>query len=735
MKRLVSLLCALTVLAGLVLPLTAVHAAETNLLANPSVETAAGANPANWASNRWGNNTATLTYKSEGHTGAKSLEINMTARTDGDAKWMADAVSVEANKSYTYTAWYKATTDTEIDLQYTDASGNVSYAYVQAVPAATEWTQLTATFKTPANAAKVTVLHLIAGVGTLQTDDHSLVLADTSTPPVTPPVDPSGNLITNASFETANGANPANWEKNAWGANTPAFTYENTGRTGTKSAKVTLNAYTNGDAKWYATPVAITGGETYTYTDWYTSAVASRVVVAFIDASGNYTYHEVAGATASATWKQYSATFAAPANAVKVSVYHLIDRVGSLTIDDVSLAKATTTPNPNPNPVAGVIPNGSFETASAGNASLPDQWTSSKWGSNTAQFQYVNGGRTGTKSAKVTVSNYVDGDAKWYFNPLNVDGTTLKKGKQYRFTTWYKTNVIPKAVAMFIKADGTEQYFGMPNPQPTASAATTWTKYSDTFSIPQDAVSVSVFMFVNQNGWLQTDDYSISDYTPVGFNQPLLTLTFDDGHEDNVTNALPLMNQYGIKSTQCFMTQAIKDDPVVGVQNVKAFSGSGHEICSHTVTHPMLTSLTSANLTKELKDSQTYLQSIIGKPVTNFASPYGDYNASVNTQIKKYYTSHRTVDEGYNSKDNFDIYRIRVQNILSTTSAAQVQAWIDQAKADKTWLVLVYHRVGANPEEFDTDPAMFRQHIDVIRNAGITIKTYQQALDELKPQL
>jgi peptidoglycan/xylan/chitin deacetylase (PgdA/CDA1 family) len=288
---------------------------------------------------------------------------------------------------------------------------------------------------------------------------------------------------------------------------------------------------------------------------------------------------------------------------------------------------------------------------------------------------------------------------------------------------------------MFIKADGSEQYFGMPNPQPATNSNTTWTKYSDTFSIPQDAVAVSVFLFANQNGWIQTDDYSIENYTPTGFNQPLLTLTFDDGHEDNVTNALPIMNQYGIKSTQCFMTQVLKDDPIVGTQNVKAFYNSGHEICSHTVTHPMLTSLNSTNLTKELKNSQTYLQGLTGQPVKNFASPYGDYNANVNTQIKKYYRSHRTVDEGYNSKDNFDIYRVRVQNILNTTTAAQVQAWIDQAKADKTWLVLVYHRIGANPEAFDTAPDEFVRHIDVIRNAGITIKTYDKALDEVTAQL
>ena len=68
--------------------------------------------------------------------------------------------------------------------------------------------------------------------------------------------------------------------------------------------------------------------------------------------------------------------------------------------------------------------------------------------------------------------------------------------------------------------------------------------------------------------------------------------------------------------------------------------------------------------------------------------------------LTRQYRSHRTVDEGYNSKDNFNAYRVRVQNMLSTTTTADVQNWVNKAKADKTWLVLVYHRI-ASPS---TDP-------------------------------
>lgn len=690
-----------------------VRAAETNLIANPSAETASGSQPANWTADRWGTNTATLTYATTGHTGSRSLRIDMSAYTDGDAKWMHTAATVTGSTSYTYSSWYMSNVPTEHVLQYTASNGAVSYAYGQAVPASTSWKQTALTFTTPANTTKVVVLHLIAGVGWLQTDDFSL------SPTVQAPPPSGGNLIANASFETTNGALPAGWNTGSWGTNTTSFVYETTGRTGSRSATVSTSAYTNGDAKWYAEPVAVTAGKAYTYSDYYKANVATHVVVAYINSSGAYSYADLEDAAVASNWSLYSSTFTIPSGIVKATVYHLLSGAGQLTLDDVNLSTNTTNTS--------IVPNPSVETGTT----APTSWQTDKWGTNTTAFQYITtGGHTGSKSLKVTVSNYKDGDGKWLFNPVS-----LQQGKQYRFSFWYKTNAKPKVAARFTLADGTEKYYGMPNPFPAADAATTWHQYSDTFNVPTGAQSVTAFMFIDGNGWVQTDDYSIENYTPTGFNRPLLTLTFDDGHEDNVTNALPLLNQYGFKTTQCFATTYIEGQGQAAENNVLAFFNSGHEICSHSVTHPMMTTLTDAQLDYEAKHSQEYLQGLIGQPVPNFATPYGDYDARVNDVLDNYYGSHRTVDEGFNSKDNFNRYRLRVQNIFNTTTAAEVTAWVNQAKADNTWLILVYHRIGANPEEFDSSPQVFAQHLQAIQASGITVKTYQDALTETSSQL
>ncbi|HTE57277.1 MAG TPA: Ig-like domain-containing protein [Verrucomicrobiae bacterium] len=550
-------------------------------------------------------------------------------------------------------------------------------------------------------------------------------------PVVVPPTDPT-NLIPNPSMEiTGSETTPTGWTSSKWGTNTAAFTSEPNGHTG-RSVKSTMTAFTDGDAKWYFNPITAKANQQYTYKHFYQSTVSTELLAAYIDASNNWTFQWIKTVPASANWAEVSATFTTPANAKQLTVFHTIAGVGSLSLDDASLKEVATAPSTGP------IANNSFENASANNPNLPANWTGSNWGTNTPVYEWLNEGHTGSKSAKVTVSNYVDGDAKWVFDEITTGtgANQLQRGKQYRFSSWYKSNTTPNAVVQFIKDNNTAQYYGMPNPQPGANAATTWQQYSDTFTVPVDAKTVTIFFYINGNGWVQTDDYNITDYTPVGFNRPLLTMTFDDGHEDNIANALPLLNQYGFKTTQCYMTgNGVLEGNPTAQQGVLSFFNSGHEICSHTVTHPMLTTLTEAQARYELEHSKQVLESIIGQPVLNFASPHGDYNANVNSIIDDYYQSHRTVDEGYNSKDNYNKYRVRVQNLQSTTTMAEFQSWITQAKATNTWLVLVYHRIANNPEQFDTKIADFQAQLQAIQASGITVSTYQSALTETQSQL
>ena len=73
--------------------------------------------------------------------------------------------------------------------------------------------------------------------------------------------------------------------------------------------------------------------------------------------------------------------------------------------------------------------------------------------------------------------------------------------------------------------------------------------------------------------------------------------------------------------------------------------------------------------------------------------------------------------------------------MLDTTSASQVTAWITQVKLNNTWLILVYHRVATDPGPYDSYVSVFTEHVKAIKDSGVTVKTYNDALNEATAQL
>lgn len=553
-------------------------------------------------------------------------------------------------------------------------------------------------------------------------------------------------IVPNASVETASATNanqPQDWQTGNWGTNTATFSYvAGDGQNGTHSLKVQMTSYTDGDAKWYFTPQAITGGSQYVFSDYYKSTVATQVVAQFDNGNNGYTYATLGTAAASAsTWSAFNTSFSAPAAAKNVTIFHLIDSVGSLQTDTFSLTSQVSSPSPSPTPTpttpvtGNLIANPSFETQTPGNSSLPYHWQSGKWGTNTAAFSYLSKGlltptdaHTGSRAVQIKMSGYSSGDAKWYADPVSVTPRT-----QYRYSDYYKATIQTEVDVAFTMADGSTTYelIGLPD------SATSWTKFSTTFTVPDNAISMTVYHLIRGNGTLSIDDADLEKYTPVGFNQALVTITFDDGYASDYTNALPLLQKYGLTSTSYIISGLIGQPDYLSLDQLKTLAAT-QEIGSHTVTHADLSSKSKSAYTKELANAQTQLRQWTGQQITNFAYPEGLYNGGTTSVAKKYYASTRGVEAGLNSKDTFNAYDIKVQNIDENTAAATVAGWVAQAQATKTWLVLVYHSVSSDPNDagdYTITPAQLDSQLAVIKSSGVTVKTMQQALTDVKAQL
>lgn len=374
-----------------------------------------------------------------------------------------------------------------------------------------------------------------------------------------------------------------------------------------------------------------------------------------------------------------------------------------------------------------LIPNPSFETA---NGTAPADWLSSSWGTNTSTFTYLTSGRTGSRSVETKTTAYTNGAANWYYNSVPVTA-----GKTYLFTNWYKSTVDTEVDAEVTMNDGTVQYFWLGS----VPAASDWTQYKGYFTVPAGAKSVAIYQILAKTGTLTTDDYSLTEYTPVPYNRGIVTITFDDGWANQYTNARPILNGLGFKSTYYLISNELNTEFYMTNAQAKTLYAEGNEIGSHSLTHPDFTTLNATQLTNQFKNSQTKLQNLIGAPVTNFAYPFGAYNATTIAEGKKYYASQRSVDRGLNTRDNLDTTKLKIQEVDADTTNAQVQAWINDAIANKAWLILCYHEVAnapavADDAQYTVKIADFNTQMNYLKSSGVSVQTLKSALTEVQAQ-
>jgi peptidoglycan/xylan/chitin deacetylase (PgdA/CDA1 family) len=91
-------------------------------------------------------------------------------------------------------------------------------------------------------------------------------------------------------------------------------------------------------------------------------------------------------------------------------------------------------------------------------------------------------------------------------------------------------------------------------------------------------------------------------------------------------------------------------DGMLGFGDLRALHAAGHEIGSHSHSHPLLTQCDDAALERELVESRRQLERAIGAPVTSFCYPNGDWNRRVLEAVRRAgYVRAVTTKHGWNA--------------------------------------------------------------------------------------
>jgi hypothetical protein len=95
-------------------------------------------------------------------------------------------------------------------------------------------------------------------------------------------------------------------------------------------------------------------------------------------------------------------------------------------------------------------------------------------------------------------------------------------------------------------------------------------------------------------------------------------------------------------------------------------------------------------------------------------------------------------DYGTNTRYNFDKRLLLCVAINRDTTTLELAKWVERAKKENSWLILLYHRITDTPVAigaFDQTLAGFKEHMQVISDSGLPVLTISEAIAEIEPQL
>jgi peptidoglycan/xylan/chitin deacetylase (PgdA/CDA1 family) len=130
-------------------------------------------------------------------------------------------------------------------------------------------------------------------------------------------------------------------------------------------------------------------------------------------------------------------------------------------------------------------------------------------------------------------------------------------------------------------------------------------------------------------------------------NGRVVGITFDDGYQNNLQNALPVLQRHGFSAT-CYAVSGmigavnswdrdigVAQKPLMNAEEWQIWLGQGMEIGSHTRTHSDLTKLSAEAAFNEIAMSKRELEDTLGCEVRHFCYPYGRFASSHHQMVEQ----------------------------------------------------------------------------------------------------
>jgi len=224
--------------------------------------------------------------------------------------------------------------------------------------------------------------------------------------------------------------------------------------------------------------------------------------------------------------------------------------------------------------------------------------------------------------------------------------------------------------------------------------------------------------------------YVAGIYAVPSDNRATISFAFDDGHQSVMTRGLKKLSVYRYPASAYLIADTVGDSGILDLEQLYKLRNQHHwEIAGHSLTlaahnHPAgLDDLGPGALKNEMDGLRDWLDEN-GFSRTSFAYPKGAAGPEVRQYVARDYCAGRVTARGPETLPARDDYTLRGWSINGLdTGAPEIEAAIDKAAAQGTWLILTFHDVvGGEPAvatEFEDDEfEAVVEHVHALQKQG-----------------
>ena len=198
----------------------------------------------------------------------------------------------------------------------------------------------------------------------------------------------------------------------------------------------------------------------------------------------------------------------------------------------------------------------------------------------------------------------------------------------------------------------------------------------------KSGLRVSPEMFERHLKYFSDNNWSfikMSELLEHDTQEKVVAITFDDGYEDNYSEAFPLLKKYNACATLYLVIDRHQNDwsakknpkhnkgdlakkSKLSDEQVQEMVTSGiFELGGHTYSHPFLPNLPAEDKKHERISSKSFLETKFNTNISSFAYPFGIYSSADVDIIKaSNFISAVTTNEGVASSDSiYELKRIK----------------------------------------------------------------------------